>query len=310
MDWLQQFSTALGAPASGAVLATAIYLGSVRLEAEVRPEARQDIAAFLKSARVAYDVSLVAKSITHLFAIIFGTRHLTLHCFRRSFLASAFFVSAIFMAIYFKHPRVMHSAHEALAKGASPATLAFGEFIAFCILCVFPDYASLGKGRLILSQVQKCTTLSRVCLWIIIDIVFSYAIAMTVYWGLSILVSWPNICFDLDGRQHCELITGPFMIAKTIVSVSLLMTRTALGNVEYFSTAQIFLFAFGVSTLLTSIWTLLVFVSASILRLALYLNPVLRFMRWLFDVDQHPIRVIGLMFASLVWIGSIVYVRI
>jgi len=307
MDWLAQISSVLGAPAGGALLATAIYLGSARLEEQVRPEALRDIATFLKSAPKSYDVSLVAKSIVHLFGIIFGPRHLSWRCFWRSFLASGAVVLTIFLVIHHKHPEIMRTAHEATRKGASPAVLAFGEFVAFFILCVIPDYVSLGKGRLMLRRVQVCTTMPAIGFWILIDVILSYVISMTVYWGLSIAISAPNICYWLDGKYHCEPIRGPLMLLGTIVWVTLLMTGTMFRDIESFSTAQVFLFTFGVSTLLTSVWTLLIFVSASLIRLAVYLQPVLRFMRWLFDMDQHPIKVIGLVFASIIWMGSVVY---
>jgi hypothetical protein len=307
VEWLAQISTALGVPTAGALLAGAVYVGSMRLEEQARPEALRDIAAFLKSEPRAVDLSLIAKSITHLFGIVFGPRHFSRHCLWRSFVASGLVVITIFLAIHHKHPAVMRTANDLVRKGTSPVDLAFAEFYAFLILCVIPDYVSLGKGRLMLRRVQRCSTLTRIGFWILLDLLASYLISMTVYWSLSIAFNRGKACWWLDGKLHCEPISGLLMLLKTVTSVTILMTGTMLRDVESFTTAQVFLFTYGVSTLLTSVWTFLVFVSASLMRLALYLAPALRLVRWFFDVDQHPIRVIGLMFATLIWMGSMFY---
>jgi hypothetical protein len=36
----------------------------------------------------------------------------------------------------------------------------------------------------------------------------------------------------------------------------------------------------------------------------------LSILSWLFDVDEHPIKIIGLMLAMLIWGGSVVYALI
>ena len=61
------------------------------------------------------------------------------------------------------------------------------------------------------------------------------------------------------------------------------------------------------STIMTSIWVALVLVSSSFLKLLTTLNPFSRLVRWMFDVETHPVRVLGLVAAGLVWVGSIVY---
>jgi hypothetical protein len=58
------------------------------------------------------------------------------------------------------------------------------------------------------------------------------------------------------------------------------------------------------STLFTSIWTILILVSTTVLKL---LAPVQRFTRWFFDVDEHPLRAVGVVSAALVMIGGLVW---
>jgi hypothetical protein len=43
------------------------------------------------------------------------------------------------------------------------------------------------------------------------------------------------------------------------------------------------------------------------LKLVGSVNFLMRFVRWIFDVDTHPVRVIGLVAAMIVWVGSVIY---
>jgi hypothetical protein len=58
------------------------------------------------------------------------------------------------------------------------------------------------------------------------------------------------------------------------------------------------------STLLTSIWTTLLLLSTTALKL---LTPVHRFTAWYFDVEKHPVQAIGIVAGALVIIGSLVW---
>jgi hypothetical protein len=61
------------------------------------------------------------------------------------------------------------------------------------------------------------------------------------------------------------------------------------------------------STLMTSVWTGLVMTATIVLKGTGPLNYTIRVSRWMFDVDAHPVRVIGLVSAAIVWAGSGVY---
>ena len=61
------------------------------------------------------------------------------------------------------------------------------------------------------------------------------------------------------------------------------------------------------TTAMTSIWTVMIMLAGLVLRLLGSLNVFLRLIRWMFDVDVHPVRVLGLAAAAVVWAGAIVY---
>lgn len=58
-------------------------------------------------------------------------------------------------------------------------------------------------------------------------------------------------------------------------------------------------------TVLTSIWTALTISSCLIVKVFSSINPLLRLMRWAFDVEAHPVAVLGRVAAALVWTASL-----
>jgi len=58
------------------------------------------------------------------------------------------------------------------------------------------------------------------------------------------------------------------------------------------------------STTFTSIWTFLILLSTTVIKL---LAPLQRFTSWFFDVDKHPVKAIGVVSGALVMIGSLIW---
>jgi hypothetical protein len=58
------------------------------------------------------------------------------------------------------------------------------------------------------------------------------------------------------------------------------------------------------STLLTSIWALLILVPTAILKL---LAPLQRFTVWFFNVEKRPLQAIGIVSSALVMIASLIW---
>jgi hypothetical protein len=71
---------------------------------------------------------------------------------------------------------------------------------------------------------------------------------------------------------------------------------------EYFNLTRIDPYdAMLISTLFTSVWTILILLSTTVVKL---LAPVQRSTGWFFDVEKHPIQAIGIVAGALVMIGS------
>ena len=84
-------SSALGVSAGGVAVSGAIYAGAMALENEMRGEAKQQIAAFIKRENRLPTAEIVIGFINESFRSLFGPKHLSRRCLWRSFLASIVF---------------------------------------------------------------------------------------------------------------------------------------------------------------------------------------------------------------------------
>src|SRR5215469_9551830 len=103
MSWLDVISSALGVSAGGVAVSGAIYGGAVALEGEMRSEAKQQIAAFIRRENRLPAAEILLGFIHDSFRSLFGAKHLSRHCLWRSFLASIIFWSfftALFLVKY------------------------------------------------------------------------------------------------------------------------------------------------------------------------------------------------------------------
>jgi hypothetical protein len=311
MTWLESISSSIGVATGGASLAGAIYLASTSLEKEARPEARQQIAAFLKSTHVQYNVGHAAELVRHLFLMTFGARHLSFRCIRRSIAGTILFVTSVSLLMFLKHRADLNWPEYQPGTPTPLWAIVIYELPSLVVLAMIPDYLSLAKTRVILRWMVRKTRLHSVIALILLDIVLSYAISMIIYYSLILPVAGLNgVCATyryFEGAVACGHMANPLRFVWVVITISSDMLWEALHPTHKYGPVNVLVFAFGISTVLTSIWTILVLAAVSLLRLAVGLNLALGAARWLFDVDEHPIKIIGLFVAGLVWIGSIAY---
>lgn len=311
--WLESISSSIGVATGGAGLAGAVYVASGSLEKEARPEARRQIAAFLKSAHVQYDVSHAAELVRHLFLMTFGARHLSLLCIRRSIAGTILFVVSVSLLMFLKHRSDIYLNWPEYQPGKPTPlwAIVIGDLPWLVALAMIPDYLSLAKTRVILRWMTRRTHLHSVIALILLDVVLSYAISMIVYYGLHLPMDGLNSVCDtyrfFAGEVACGDIANPLRFVWVVITISSDMLWEALHASHKYGPFNVLVFAFGTSTMLTSIWTILVLAAVSLLRPAVGLNFALGAARWMFDVDEHPIKIIGLFVAGLLWIGSIAY---
>jgi hypothetical protein len=322
MGLLDTVWSAIGPGASGAALAAATYAGAAAVEKEARLVARQDIAKFLRGFGGDFNISLVAHHISDFFDIIFGERHFSAKCILRSIGLTLMFFCLTLLVTVIKTPgfvnNVISIVNEQLPTSAKqlpakqfPANqlpdLADPEFRNFEFYAIFValfvsiitisvpvDYISLWKSRIILSYISSSgDRLYKVLFLTFGDFVLSI-IVFSIYWTVLIGMIFVGNTFAMACADTASMI---YSLPK---GYSMLLGSS--GDVR-----NLLNVICVTSTILTSIWTLAVLFSAIFLRIAISLRYPLAVLTWLFDVDEHPIKIIGIMLAAFLWSGSVLY---
>jgi hypothetical protein len=300
MGWLETISSVLGTGAGGATIAGAIYAGSIALENEMRADAKKDIATLINNTSIKPDPRITTSFILDAFGVIFGPYHFTKRCFSRSVMSTLCCAIVVLMMFYLKYPdsikylwNVSFPKHPtyAIEKVLVPALVIF--FYLCCI--IIPDYLSLYKGRIILQKMASKSTMRRIFLLVLIDLIASALISATcILLVFTLLIYYADHGRGSDGALHQ-------VVRYMVDGLSILWGKqsTDPGDILF----PIFL----LSTALTSIWAILVVLSSVVLKVLGSLTGFMTFIRWMFDVDAHPIRVLGLVAAAIVWAGSVFY---
>jgi hypothetical protein len=181
MGWLETISSVLGTGAGGATIAGAIYAGAIALENEMRSEAKQDIARLINNTTINPDVKVTANFIFHAFETIFTSRHWSIACLGRSLLASCALFIAISVLEFLRYPAYMLEVVSVIVETWEKRPTLIAVLIFLIVMTAFafiPDYISLFKGRLILRKMTSAPTLTRMCVFVILDIACSLSISI------------------------------------------------------------------------------------------------------------------------------------
>jgi hypothetical protein len=303
MGWLAEIANGIGAGASGGAVAAAIYAGAVAVDKEARTEAKRDIASFLKGFTRGFEVSLLARHISHIFEIVFGERQLTGKCVSRSLIATLIFFFVSFAIVFLKRHDWLNLVidESGLRVISMPGWLAatFVFAVSAFMFSALPDYLSLWKSRALLRLVSRSRSLIKILLIVVID-VFS---SITVFLTWLVLLS---VAFGKYDTSHLV----PWQMTKDILDTfpATIKGYYALIDARTTVTGDLLIVPlFLTSTLLTSVWTLGFFISAITVRGAISLRYPLKLLAWLFDVDEHPVRIIGIFLAAFAWTGIVIY---
>jgi hypothetical protein len=281
LSWLNDLASGLGIPAGAAALAAAMYAACAAAEKAARPEALEDIGRILKEQSWSHALR-PTEIIERLFVWTFGEQHLSWRCVKRSGLATViFFVGSVGM-MYMHHPSEIY---EYFSRLGFPPSLGLVERIA--LTGFVADYVALYKSRVLFRL--RGDTGGAVSL-VALDIIGSMAISVIMTFALEVLTYWDMSSYRItliQGIFH-QWINLPHLIFGGPIDV---------GRIGFYS----FLFP---STLFTSIWTILILLSTTTLRL---LASLQRFTGWFFDVDKNPVKAIGIVSAALVMVSSLIW---
>jgi hypothetical protein len=293
MAWLGTISSMLGAGIGGTALAGAIYTGSAALENNMRASAKSEIAKFINNTAINPNPQVAVVFLSHSFEIIFGTRHWSMKCLVSSIIASTFiFVITItsFSVQYWDNSVALVT--KILVTAKLCRYFVPSAFVA--------DYFSLWKARTFLHIMSINPTISKISSIVIIDIIMSLLISL-----LAIMVT--ILASHLILRTPGTLAGEKDLFISIGKMIGLARYPDVGAAIDWDILTILILAIFGYSTSMTSLWTLWVMLASAALKLAGSVNFTLRFVRWMFDIDAHPVRVLGLVAAAIVWVGSVVY---
>ena len=297
MSWLEALTEQLGTGSGGAAIAAAIYAGGIALESEMRADAKKEIAALINAPRLAPDVRTVSRFICETFDLIFGKRHWSWKCFIRSVLASWLFVLSIFLIICLKYRSFVDDAAKQsweLISALPPSLQISAIFIVILLnmtlLSCLPDYLSLYKSRVLLRYLNATVTWRRLIFLVVLDLILSFSV-----YALASLLVWRY----LVGATVEEFTQTAFVRMSDYYRIV-----TGTHPQDRFSIISLIM---ALSTMMTSLWTILIIVSSLVLKAIGSFSRVMRLASWMFDVDAHPIRVLGLVAATICWVGSVIY---
>lgn len=220
---------------------------------------------------------------TELFQRVFGSRHLSGQCIFRSFwfsIGGALFFFCLALALNPDDILDMWNFYE-----DEPAR---SLWLLWPILSTIPDYVNLYKTRvlLIFSVIERLGAVF-LSVIVVLDILVGFLVFYILY----------NVSFSVA-----------FSVAMQENMAHVL--QSSLGN--FYRTSQIVSHYFGLRSfesilfyagMLPSMWLWMYAVAVLVARTALSSEGMLKRILWFLDVEQHPIRSLGVISAVLVFIA-------
>ena len=311
MSWMTDLASGLGIPAGAATLAVAMYAACAAAEKAARPEALNDIGHILKDPSWSRSLSPSA-IVERVFIWTFGERHLSWKCVHRS--ATATLLFAIIAGFVFNSAvtDTITGFRKEADSTAAGIGVAIGAFATLFFFGLLPDYIALWKTRVLMGLMHR-RRLGPI-ITPVLDLVLSFAVGYfcaTLLWAfLSVALSATGTYMDVtkDGVSFGYDPNGPFLALLRrsnslnnwyeILALGLRGTLPVLTG--HVSTLRGVLF---LSTLFTSIWTILILLSTTLIKL---LAPIQHFTIWFFDAERHPVQSIGVVSGGLVMVGALI----
>lgn len=289
MSWVNDLASSFGIPAGAATLAVAMYAACVAAESSARPEALKDIGGILKDPSWGRSVR-PSNIIESIFNWTFGKRHLSFRCLLVSCGATLIFF--LIMALLNIHLFwVIFLMPDPLFGGYSGHIT---QIYSVILIGFIGDYVSLGKARTILRYMSRTAGGRNAVAMVAVDIVGSVMISTIIATFVNTAEVAPYWEFDYSLREsvlrtyHAWLNLPPFLFGGAMYEVT------------------DFQFCLP-STLLTSIWSILILLSATFIKI---LTPLHQLTAWFFDVETHPVKAIGIVAGALVMTGSLIWTLI
>jgi hypothetical protein len=293
MDTLSPILQQFGKAGSIAALFSSTLGLFVFIENMSSTQARADFTKYLRSTDVTRSVIHLPEDTRALFRRLFGVRHFSLRCLIASVLFSIAVLVGLFVIAALHYLKTYFSLARDLWE--KPAELwMFGVWVTWSVV---PDYFNLLKTRKVLDILTarriKRTSISIAILFA--DFVLGYVVFALTFFPVLVVGGLIGIAAAQTGLAGA-LESIPSIVNDVLANPS---TYIALDTLNPFSTETPLsgeLSPFFWASMVPSIWLWLYVAATLIVRSA----PAFRFSMYLFDIDQHPIRSVGIVAATLV----------
>ena len=258
-------------------------------EKAASPDAKNAITRWLKNVKLEGTPTTWPSTFASVFDSIFGKKHFSWRCFRRSCVASL--IAVLVMTFIWAALRPLHARHQMENFVSKP-----GEFlvvvIVFAGLNLLPDYVSLLESRYILrrmSAVQHST--GRILSLLVLDVVLTVSIFFAALLLLGFGFNYPfgksaaNI-LELYGEGVAEILNHGVFLSSPGGSLS-------LGIFFY-------------TTFFTSVWVWLYAISGLVVKVGEYFGITVSPIRWFLDIENKPLHslgVISMLLVTLIYLG-------
>lgn len=279
METLSTILEFFGKPLSLITLCSSTFAIFVFIENMSAAHARADFALYIKSTDFAKAAVRLPSDTRALFQRVFGTRHISWRCLKASILFSVAAFASVVILNLLNDPKRL------------PLALAVWEvypglwysLLAYAIWSIVPDYINLLKTRKVLDLIttHQIDRPSLLAVILFVDFILGYAIFIISCWpmGLLSLHFWLFLLGELDWNH--------------------LVSNFGFSPLPILAGFKWPFEMFFWSGMVPSIWLWFYVAATLIVRLAVVSAPVLRFSIYFFDIDQHPIRSVGVVAAAL-----------
>lgn len=187
MSWFDIISGGLGVGAGGTAVSVAVYSGAVAVEKEMKKEARDQIASFLKREGSIADDKIICDMILNIFNTTFGDCHFSWRCLTRSVMISTCVSVSITTILCLKYANYLQIFKSQTYDSPGLITSVLALLFLILIMSCIPDYISLGKGRILLNILTKKPGFSSIVLVSVLDVVISLIISLIFLLTMTIM---------------------------------------------------------------------------------------------------------------------------
>jgi hypothetical protein len=297
----------LGLPAGAIALAVGLVRGARALEKDASEPALKYVSSLLIAGGIRSFGKLGATLVPAIFDRIFGPRP-----FRYKFISRSFVATTLFWLILLgaKHPNWSNVVPlgEARFIGVNypyfyTGRLGGWKLILPVFICLWYiiDWASLVKARALMNvMITRQNYLLFLNLFVLLDVVTSYLLTAFV---MIVNIVWLSYFYPPYGNITSEFMTFLLSYYSNYYLHLSPITGYLSETADHISLYDVLI----PSTLLTSVWTLLVTMASIISLLLVPLDQLRRFTAWWFrDVEKRPLTALAKVAGTLIIIGAVV----